>query len=49
MSKENNNDCYFNSGVECNEHKCGVCGWNPKVSERRIKDIKQSRQNKLRE
>lgn len=50
MSKvKYNNDCCFNTGVECNKHECGLCGWNPVVSERRIKNIRADRQNKLKE
>lgn len=27
--------CTYNSHVRCFEHKCGSCGWNPKVEQRR--------------
>lgn len=27
--------CIHNIGVLCAEHKCGRCGWNPKVELRR--------------
>jgi hypothetical protein len=27
--------CIHNEGVLCGVHKCGVCGWNPKVEQKR--------------
>ena len=27
--------CIYNTEVRCNVHKCGICGWNPKVEKKR--------------
>ena len=27
--------CIYNKEVHCEIHKCGTCGWNPKVEQRR--------------
>lgn len=27
--------CMHNISVRCFEHKCGTCGWNPKVEKKR--------------
>lgn len=27
--------CIYNREVRCYLHKCGVCGWNPKVEQKR--------------
>lgn len=27
--------CTYNKEIRCNEHKCGSCGWNPKVEKKR--------------
>lgn len=31
--------CPNNNGVICDIHKCGNCGWNPKVEARRKKEL----------
>ena len=31
--------CIYNEGVDCQEHKCGNCGWNPKVAKAREEKI----------
>lgn len=27
--------CIHNKEIRCVEHKCGICGWNPKVEKKR--------------
>lgn len=27
--------CIYNRQIRCDLHKCGVCGWNPKVEQKR--------------
>ena len=29
-------NCPHNEALICNERKCGSCGWNPKVAQRRM-------------
>ena len=36
--------CQYNQGVECTNRECDRCGWNPKVSEQRIRNIKGIRE-----
>lgn len=36
IEKEGRQYCQFNDGVECYQHKCGKCGWNPKVAKKRL-------------
>ena len=31
--------CIYNEEVECKNHKCGSCGWNPKVEKKRKEAI----------
>ena len=42
MSIENNNEvtCCFNVHVDCKEHECKNCGWNPVVAKERTNRIK---------
>ena len=28
--------CVFNEGVACDNPKCGRCGWNPTVAQKRL-------------
>lgn len=35
LGKEDRQYCPHNDGVECYNHTCGNCGWNPVVAERR--------------
>lgn len=32
-------ECILNEGVECYDHKCRNCGWNPKVARKRLEAI----------
>ena len=43
--KKNACDCRFAEGVMCNDVPpvCSKCGWNPKVSRRRLRKIKEGR------
>lgn len=34
--------CIFNACIECNEAKCGKCGWNPAVVKERKKELRES-------
>ena len=36
--------CNFNKMVDCSEaeKKCGKCGWNPKVAEKRVQEFLKS-------
>ena len=38
---EENTDpsCVYNIAIRCTVHRCGVCGWNPKVAEKRLEAI----------
>ena len=31
--------CVHNNGVLCEDHKCGNCGWNPEVEQKRKEDL----------
>ena len=33
-------ECLLNEGVICKEHNCDSCGWNPKVSRKRLETIR---------
>lgn len=37
---EYTNSCCFNKGVDCGNHECDDCGWNPEVNAKRVKEIK---------
>lgn len=39
LAKEDRRFCKFNEGVECYDHKCRTCGWNPKVQRKRLEKI----------
>lgn len=39
--------CPHNSEVSCNTPKCGFCGWNPKVAQKRLDDIKKGKAKML--
>ena len=44
--------CIHNKEVNCSKHKCENCGWNPTVTEKRLKAIihtPQIRRKKVRE
>lgn len=46
----NNLPCYYNSAVLCdNRVGCEYCGWHPYEKQRRILDIREKRQHKLKE
>ena len=36
---EDPGECILNEGVECYDHKCRNCGWNPKVQRKRLEKI----------
>ena len=40
----NNGLCRYNDCVECSDGYCARCGWNPSVSRRRIKRIREERE-----
>ena len=48
MENMENKTCCFNTGVDCDNYKCGKCGWNPEVAAERIKNIKAKRQAEIR-
>ena len=42
MCKKHVGNCRFNDGINCDaiNPPCYRCGWNPKVSKQRLKNIK---------
>lgn len=34
--------CPYNQECRCEHPKCGSCGWNPEVAERRLKKIEEA-------
>ena len=34
-------DCPYNVAIDCYEHKCNSCGWNPRVAKERTEKILQ--------
>ena len=34
--------CVFNKPIDCNDHKCDNCGWNPEVAAKRIAKWKKN-------
>ena len=39
--------CQYNDGCACERKECYKCGWNPKVSDRRLTKIRQLRQEAM--
>ena len=31
--------CRYNESIQCQEMNCSACGWNPAISERRLRKI----------
>ena len=42
---ENTNCCNYNKMIDCTEHKCSNCGWNPDVAAERIREWKKNRES----
>lgn len=36
---EEPSDCPYAEGLNCTERKCGTCGWNPEVAQKRLEQI----------
>lgn len=50
MDGSKRGNCTLSPGINCEENPkiCSRCGWNPKVSEERLKRIKLERAEALR-
>ena len=40
--------CKFNKMIDCMEHKCDKCGWNPEVARERIKEWERERRQEVK-
>ena len=36
---EDPSDCPYAEGLNCTERKCGTCGWNPEVAQKRLEQF----------
>jgi hypothetical protein len=41
------NTCPYNEACGCEKKTCSTCGWNPKVSDKRMAKVRQQRQEVL--
>ena len=39
---ENNGHCKFNRMVDCSNHECFNCGWNPDIMQERVNEWKKN-------